>query len=151
MLRFSLVPFALAFLAFASISGAMADDLPVETLSIATAGKLHEFQVEVASDDKSRENGLMNRHHMAADHGMLFVFDGAGEHYFWMENTYIPLDIIFIGADHRIIHIAASATPLSRKLIPSHGDAKFVLELNGATAKKLGIKRGDKVTSPSMK
>ncbi len=128
-----------------------AEKLPEETLVIRSGVTDHRFVVEVAATDRDRARGLMFREEMAADHGMLFVFEGEGDRYFWMKNTPLPLDIIFIGGDGGIVSIAADTTPFSEAVIPSKLPAKYVLEVNAGTAASLGVKAGDKVSSPSMK
>jgi uncharacterized membrane protein (UPF0127 family) len=119
---------------------------PLETLSIETAaGQTLKFQVEIADDDRERQNGLMYRRSLAPDRGMLFDFGQAGPRSFWMKNTYIPLDILYIGADGYILSIAAMTEPFSESPIPSHGPALGVLEIAGGRAGELGIRPGDRV------
>ncbi|WP_417668822.1 DUF192 domain-containing protein [Roseibium sp.] len=125
-------------------------DLPLETLEVVTVETSHRFEVEVASSDAQRAKGLMYREEMAEDHGMLFVFEAEGERYFWMKDTPLSLDIIFAAEDGLIVRIAERTTPFSEKIIPSRGDARFVLELLGGTAERLGISNGDKLVSPSI-
>ena len=120
----------------------------LEKLQLITAGGVHEFQVEIARDEPSREHGLMNRRYMAANHGMLFEFDGAAPQAFWMKNTYIPLDMIFISATGEVTNIAANAEPLSERVIPSGAPCAAVLELNGGIAAAIGLRIGDKVRHP---
>ena len=122
---------------------------PLEDLEVVTrAGVTHRFKVEIADDEPERQNGLMNRPSMARDRGMLFQFPIEGERSFWMKNTYIPLDIIYIAKDGRIVSIAARTTPFSEAPIPSMGAANGVLEINGGLAEELGIKAGDTVKHP---
>ena len=116
-----------------------------QTLSIDADKGTQTFHVEVVREEKDRNRGLMYRRHMAADHGMLFDYDPPVDIAFWMKNTYIPLDIIFIGADGRIIRIEENATPFSLTHIPSGGPARGVLEINGGLSAKLGIGPGDLV------
>ncbi|MGS4883766.1 DUF192 domain-containing protein [Roseibium sp. MB-4] len=123
---------------------------PTEPLTVFSGANEHRFTVEVASTDTQRAKGLMFREEMAAEHGMLFIFDGEFERHFWMKNTPLPLDIIFISSQGTIVSIAADTTPYSEKVIPSGAPAKFVLELNAGTAAKLGIKPGDEVVAGSM-
>ena len=119
---------------------------PTEPLSVITgAGKTYHFRVEIADTDTSRERGLMYRRSLAPDAGMLFDFKTPQEVAFWMKNTYIPLDIIFIGPDGRILNIAANATPMSEANLPSAGPVLGVLEIKGGRALELGIGPGDGV------
>lgn len=106
------------------------------------------FTVEVVREDKDRNRGLMFRHEMAAGAGMLFDYDPPQQVSFWMKNTFIPLDIIFIGADGRILNIAEKTTPLSLERLPAEGKARGVLEINGGLSEKLGIQAGDRVRHP---
>jgi uncharacterized membrane protein (UPF0127 family) len=121
---------------------------PLEDLSIVSANGVHSFKVEIADDEAERQHGLMDRPSMPRDHGMLFEFQDNRDRSFWMHNTHIPLDIIYIGRDGRIVSIAANATPFSETPIPSEGPATGVLELNGGQAAALGIKPGDRVRHP---
>jgi uncharacterized membrane protein (UPF0127 family) len=121
---------------------------PLEDLSIVADGKTHAFKVEIADDDPEREHGLMNRPSMPRDHGMLFEFPDEQERSFWMHNTYIPLDIIYIDHTGKIVSIQANATPFSETPLPSYGAATGVLELNGGQAAELGIEAGDVVKHP---
>jgi uncharacterized membrane protein (UPF0127 family) len=123
----------------------------LDALKIATSTGEHSFQVEIAQDDATRERGLMDRRYMAADHGMLFEFDRDAPASFWMKNTYIPLDMIFIARSGLVTHIVANAEPLSERVIPSGGPCAAVLELNGGTAAAIGLKVGDKIRHPFFK
>lgn len=108
------------------------------------------FEVEVAKDQKSRTRGLMGRTSLPQDSGMLFLFDVEQEGAFWMKNTLIPLDMIFIKADGTILSVHPMAQPHSLKVIKSGGLVKAGLEINGGLAKKLGIKPGQTVTNKSL-
>ncbi|HEX3578132.1 MAG TPA: DUF192 domain-containing protein [Thermoanaerobaculia bacterium] len=102
--------------------------------------------VEVASDDPTREQGLMYRDHMAEDRGMIFLFPQAGEYPFWMKNTLIPLDMLWIDADHRIVHIAHDVPPCKADPCPNyppHAKASSVLELAAGVAAKHHLRDGD--------
>lgn len=115
-------------------------------LAITTAeGAEHPFTVELALTPEQRARGLMFREEMAADEGMLFLFDREAPRSFWMKNTYLPLDILFIAADGRIVSIASDTVPLTETPIPSGVPALGVLELNAGTAARLGISPGDRV------
>jgi uncharacterized protein len=143
---------ALAFVVFLGVSAhlsARAGEL--DSLDIVTSTGRHAFQVEIADNDATRERGLMDRRYMAADHGMLFEFDRDAPVSFWMKNTYIPLDMIFIAPSGAVTHIAASAEALSERVIPSGGPCVAVLELNAGTAASIGLQVGDKVRHPFFK
>lgn len=121
---------------------------PLEDLQVVTRTGTHSFKVEIADDEAERQTGLMNRPSMGPDRGMLFEFEDERDRAFWMHNTYIPLDIIYIDSAGKIVSIAANATPFSETPIPSMGAAKGVLELNGGRAEALGIQAGDTVRHP---
>jgi uncharacterized membrane protein (UPF0127 family) len=139
-----------AVLVVASV-GAPAVGEGLESLEIATSAGRRAFQVEIANNDASRERGLMDRRYMAADRGMLFEFDRDAPTSFWMKNTYIPLDMIFIARSGVVTRIVANAEPLSERAIPSGGPCAAVLELNGGAAASIGLKVGDKVRHPFFK
>ena len=117
-----------------------------DTIEIVTKAGVRAFTVELATNDAERERGLMFRKELPEGHGMLFDFQRDQPVQFWMHNTYIPLDMIFIQADGRILHIAENAKPQSDTLIPSGGPVRGVLEVIGGTAAKFGIAPGDRVT-----
>ena len=119
--------------------------LEIEQLTIDTAGGPVSFTVEIADDDQERARGLMFRQSLADDRGMLFHFQEPEYASFWMRNTAISLDIIFIGLDGRILNIAERTTPFSEEGVPSIGLARGVLEIRGGRASELGIRAGDKV------
>lgn len=116
-----------------------------EPLQVLTAAGARNFRVRIADDDAERERGLMFVSELPQDEGMLFDFEEPAPRAFWMKNTLIPLDIIFIGPDGRIINIAENTTPYSLDPIPSTAPASAVLEIGGGLAAELGIKPGDKV------
>ena len=118
----------------------------VEPLTIETAaGARHDFKVEVVKDDKVRDRGLMFRQSLPDDGGMLFDYDPPQAISFWMKNTYIPLDILFVDSAGTILNIAANTTPLSLQPLPSSGEVRGVLEVKGGTVARLGVKAGDHV------
>lgn len=121
---------------------------PLSPLTIETATGVYPYRVEVADTEAARELGLMFRSSMAGDHGMLFDMGRSRETTFWMRNTLIPLDIIFIGANGRVVSIAANARPMSDRLIASGPPARFVLELNARQARHIGLKVGDRIRHP---
>lgn len=105
----------------------------------------HTFSVEIADDPIERARGLMFREEMARDHGMLFDFGREGHRDFWMMNTPLSLDIIYIRGDGTVDSIAAGTTPFSTDSIPSDGPAQFVLEVNAGVAAEIGLKPGDRL------
>jgi uncharacterized membrane protein (UPF0127 family) len=115
------------------------------TLEIASKSGVHIFSVEIADTDAAREKGLMYRKSLPEGSGMLFDFHQEQDVGFWMQNTYIPLDMLFIRADGRILRIAENTEPLSTRVIRSGGPVRAVLEVIGGTARKLGIAPGDRV------
>jgi uncharacterized membrane protein (UPF0127 family) len=120
--------------------------LEVIPLTVDTGEDVHTFRVEVARTPREQAQGLMFRTEMGADEGMIFPReDNPRMTSFWMKNTVIPLDIIFIGPDRRIINIAADAVPYSEESVPSDAPAGAVLELNAGRAAELGIEPGDRV------
>jgi uncharacterized membrane protein (UPF0127 family) len=119
-----------------------------QTLEIVTKSGVQVFSVEMATTEQEKETGLMYRKELADGKGMLFDFSPEQQISMWMKNTYIPLDMIFIRADGRILRIAENTEPLSTKIISSGGLAKGVLEVIAGTAKKYGIAAGDRVAHP---
>lgn len=109
------------------------------------AGATHRFDIELALSEAEQEQGLMFRKELAPDGGMLFPFNPARPPSFWMKNTLIPLDMIFIGPDGRIAQISANRVPYSLEPASSGDPAIAVLEIPGDRARQLGIKVGDKV------
>ena len=120
----------------------------LEPLTIRTAGGPHPFQIEVARSEPQREQGLMYRRSLAPDYGMLFDFERIEPVSMWMKNTYIPLDMIFIRRDGTIARIAENTEPLSTRVISSGEPVLGVLEVAGGTARRLGIKAGDRIEYP---
>lgn len=119
--------------------------LPVVHITIDTRSGSQPFTVEVASDFESQRHGLMNRRELAPDRGMLFDFHNDASLSFWMKDTYVPLDMLFIRSDGTISSIARNAVPLSTTPIRSTEPVRAVLEINGGAASALGIAAGDRV------
>jgi len=115
------------------------------TIEIVSGSGVHAFAVELATTDAERERGLMFRKELPEGQGMLFDFQRDQPVAFWMHNTYIPLDMMFIRSDGRIVRIEENAKPESDDLIPSGAPVRAVLEVIGGTARQLGIKPGDRV------
>lgn len=122
-----------------SIPAPVRDILTVEM----SEGLKHSFEVEIADTPSEREKGLMFRTEMEDDHGMLFVFEDEKPRAFWMKNTLIPLDMIFIDEEGRIVHIHEKAVPEDLTPVPSRYPAQYVLELNGGRSAELGLAIGD--------
>ena len=123
-------------------------DSSLEPLSFVTRGGAHAFQVEVMRTPAEQAKGLMFRRYMPDDRGMLFDFGRADIVQMWMKNTYIPLDMVFVGADGRVVSIAADTEPLSERTISSGAPATGVVELNAGAAARIGLAVGDRVRHP---
>jgi uncharacterized protein len=134
--------------AFSMLAAFDARAASIQPLEIVTKSGVHVFSVEMATTEEEKTTGLMYRKELPEGKGMLFDFTPEQEVSMWMKNTYIPLDMIFIRADGRILRIAENTEPLSTKIIPSRGLAKGVLEVIGGTAQKYGIAPGDRVAHP---
>jgi uncharacterized membrane protein (UPF0127 family) len=134
-----------------SLSAFAAETFDTQPLTIVTKdGKSHAFTVELAITPRQREQGLMHRREMAQDRGMLFAFGETRQVFMWMKNTYLPLDMLFIAKDGKVRAIKENAEPHSESIIGSQGPIDYVLELNGGTAKRLGIRAGNRVESELM-
>lgn len=120
--------------------------LRVIPLSVSSGSKRHDFAVEVADTGPTQQRGLMFRTELGPNEGMVFPYPVPQQLGFWMKNTPLPLDIIFIDQDRRIINIAAQTTPYSLESVYSDGPAIAVLEIPGGRAAELGIKPGDTVS-----
>ena len=116
-----------------------------ETLEIVTRQGVHTFAVELAATDAERSKGLMFRRELPEGTGMLFDFKQDINVTMWMKNTYVSLDMIFIRADGRIQRIAENTEPELEKIIAAGGSVRAVLEVVAGTARKLGIRPGDRV------
>lgn len=104
------------------------------------------FSVELAKNDAERERGLMDRTELDMDSGMFFIFEKEGIYPFWMKNTLIPLDIIWINKDHKIVFISKDVQPCKTFICPSVSpgrSARYVLEINAGLSKKYNFKEGD--------
>jgi uncharacterized membrane protein (UPF0127 family) len=106
---------------------------------------ISKIDVEIADDDESRTTGLMFRNKLAMDQGMLFIFDREDYQSFWMKNTVLSLDIIFINSKNEIIKIHKHTTPFSEQSYPSINPAIFVVEVNAGYTDQYKIKEGDKI------
>ena len=140
----------LAFLALAALmplAFAAPAKLPVQTVTIQTQGGSKIFHMEIAADEATRATGLMHRTHLARDAGMLFDFRTTVMTAFWMKDTPIPLDMLFVRPDGTIASIAANAVPFSTAEIAAPEPVRAVIEINGGEAKTLGIMPGDRVVT----
>lgn len=124
---------------------------PLQPLSIVTPKGKTDLLVEYADNDRTRQTGLMCRRSLAPDRGMLFDFKrpmpALG---FWMRNTLIPLDLVYIRPDGRVLSIVRNARPLSDAPLPANGVARWVLELSGGRAAQLGLLPGDRIVHKTM-
>lgn len=135
---------ALALLACPSPPSARGGPPPPPRVVLESGGRAHPVVVEVAADPASRERGLMFRQGLEEGRGMLFVFEEDEEHGFWMKNTLIPLDMIFISAEGRVVGVVSRAEPLSLEM-RSGGRCRYVLEVPGGWAGARGVRAGDRV------
>jgi uncharacterized membrane protein (UPF0127 family) len=151
LLSFLPVPSAVLAFFFMLSLPALAQQAPQfdrEPLIVETAaGHRFNFTVEIAATPDQRAYGLMFREKMAQDAGMLFDFGVTRRVTMWMENTILPLDMLFADARGTITHIKQDATPYSRDIIDSMGDVRYVVELNAGTVSRLGIRPGDRIAS----
>lgn len=113
--------------------------LETAPLTVTMGARVHRFTVEVARSESEQARGLMQRASLAPDRGMIFPFPAPKFASFWMKDTLIPLDILFVRADGTIDRIAENTVPLSEEPINSGGEVAMVLELAGGTAARLGI------------
>jgi uncharacterized protein len=130
--------------------GALAQlqQFPTAPLTIESAGGSHKFSIQVATTPAQMEQGLMFRRSLAPDGGMIFDFRTPSMATMWMKNTLIPLDMLFVDAQGRIVNIHERAVPGSLDTIAAAAPVRAVVELNGGTAARLGIRPGDRVVFP---
>ncbi len=117
-----------------------------QNISINTGSTILKLQVEVADTDEKRMTGLMNRPFLDPNAGMLFIFNEEGDHFFWMKNTLISLDLLFIDSQKKVIFIAQKTTPLSETTIAPPAPVQYVLEVNAGYASKNGVTVGSQIT-----
>ena len=129
-------------------AGAELQPIPASDLTIVSATGPHRFKVEVAETPAQMTQGLMFRRSLAPDAGMLFDYKQPIMATMWMRNTLIPLDMLFVDAQGRIVNIHQRAVPQSLDVIVAAGPVRAVIELNGGTAARLGIEPGDRVIHP---
>ena len=130
---------------------ALFPSLDQASVTVTTASGKHEFAVWIAADDRSREQGLMYIRELPPDRGMLFLFERPQPAAFWMKDTYLSLDLVFIDPAGRVLNVATDAKPLSLMPIRSSGEALAVLEVLAGTARKIGLEPGDQVELPTLR
>src|ERR1700680_3542019 len=138
----------LLFAACANVVLAQLAQYATAPLTIVTAGGPHKFTVELAATPAPMEPGLVFRRSLAADAGMLFDYQVPSMAMMWMKNTLIPLDMLFVDAEGRIVNIHERAVPGSLDTIAATAPARAVIELNGGVAARLGLRPGDRVVFP---
>jgi uncharacterized membrane protein (UPF0127 family) len=138
---------ALTSLSWRSIAAEL-QQFPMSELTIVSATGRHRFKVEVAETPEQMTQGLMFRRSLAPDAGMLFDYKQPTAATMWMRNTLIPLDMLFVDAEGRIVNIHQRAVPQSLDVIAAAAPVRAVIELNGGTAARLGIEPGDRVVHP---
>ena len=132
-------------ISFVILTGVTACQAQPRVSIIAKEGREITFQVEIADTPTKREMGLQYRREMAPDHGMIFLFPTEEQQSFWMKNTPIPLDMIFISAERKIVGIVENTVPFSLDGRSVSGTSQFVLEINGGLSRRYGFKAGDSV------
>ena len=142
-----LTAIAFAGMTFCAGGAAFAGCAP-DAIELRGAAGVQRFSVEIADSEAEREQGLMNRQKMSGSAGMLFVYPAPKHPYFWMKNTLIPLDMIFVDPSGRVTKVHSNAVPLDETPIDGGAGVMFVLEINGGLAKRLGIAEGDALRSP---
>lgn len=106
---------------------------------------ISQVEIEIADDDQQRQTGLMFRNKMEENQGMLFIFDKEEPQSFWMHNTILPLDIIYVNSQMEIVKIVRNAKPFDDTSLPSVKPALYVVEVNAGYSDKFGVKEGDKI------
>jgi uncharacterized membrane protein (UPF0127 family) len=137
-------------MAWACASAAADEALKSLPLSFVTSAGTSSFTAEIADTPETKQHGLMYRETMADDAAMLFVYKPPGTASFWMENTKLPLDMIFVQPDGAIKAIAQDAVPMSEDVITVPGPVSAVIEVKAGTARRLGLKKGDHVEGPAF-
>jgi hypothetical protein len=132
----------------ANVARAQLAQFPTASLTILTASGPHRFTVELATSPEQMTQGLMFRQSLAPDAGMLFDYQTPSMATMWMKNTLIPLDMLFVDASGHIVNIHERAVPGALDVIAAAAPVRAVIELNGGTAARLGIRPGDRVFYP---
>jgi uncharacterized membrane protein (UPF0127 family) len=141
---------AAVLLSLLAVLPAFAASFERSAITIHTRSATRRLNVEVAVTLEQREQGLMGRESLAPDAGMLFVFEEERVASMWMHDTRIPLDMLFLASDGRVVKIAARVKPMSDDVISSERPVRGVLELSAGSAERLGIAPGDQVMHPSL-
>jgi uncharacterized protein len=144
------ISWILLFPVWAGSPESRADNFSVSWIEVVADGAAHRFTVEVARTPDERAQGLQHRENLPADHGMLFDFGSEGAVAMWMRNTPIPLDMLFVTAAGEIAGIAERTEPYSLATIASPAAVRYVLEVAGGTADRLGIAPGDRLRGPPL-
>ena len=139
----------LVLIAVSHLLASPASALPRSELLVETASSQFRFEVEIADDVSERAEGLMFRESMADNAGMLFLYPSPQQVQFWMKNTPMSLDIVFVRADGTIARIAERATPFSEEMILSGEEVTAVLEVKGGMMQQLGVRVGDRLKHPT--
>ena len=148
-LRNTAILTVLTVIAWTAVAGAQATAaFERTTLSIETAQGSHEFDIELALAPAQQSQGLMFRRQLAADAGMLFYHRRDKVATMWMRNTFVPLDMLFVAADGRIVHIVERTVPQSLTTITAGKPVRAVLEVNAGTVRRLAIQSGDRLIHP---
>jgi len=134
--------------AFADCPNPPQPKLETVALTVESAGRTHSFVVEVARTPTEQSCGLMRRQRLAEGEGMLFPYDPPQPAYMWMANTVIPLDMLFVGEDGRILHLVERTEPLSLRPVGTDRPVRAVVEIPAGSAERLGIGLGDRVRGP---
>ncbi|MGI6853395.1 DUF192 domain-containing protein [Mesorhizobium sp. 1B3] len=146
---------AVSSVSFSGVPTAAADNrammLPVDPVPLVaeTSGGNRSFRIEIADDPLERQRGLMFRDEMDDTRGMLFVFEETSEVGFWMKNTPLPLDLIFIGEDGRVRAVLPGES-FSEAVISPGVPVRFVLEVKAGIAEKAGVEEGDRIRHPAV-
>lgn len=149
-LALPLVGVVLAFMVAMAPSAGLASCQPGVLEARAPSGAKARFQVELADDDRTRALGLMNRPSLPRSAGMLFVYPRPVHASFWMKNTLIPLDMLFADETGRVTKLHSDAVPLDETPIDGGRDIRFVLEINGGLARRLGLVEGTVLRHPAI-
>lgn len=146
----SALPFVLPVFVAALLWTGIALAFEESSLSVETSTGSHEFTIEIARTPQEQGLGLMHRRALAPDFAMLFPFSRAREASFWMRDTYVSLDMVFIAEDGVVHRIEHGTEPLSLRSVHSRGPVIAVLEFVAGTADRIGLKPGDRIIHPDL-